>query len=251
MTLAGASAALLTDRYQLTMAESYLAQGVADDRVAFELFVRELPADRGYLIAAGLEQAVDYMRNLAFTDADLRYLRDSGTCTALLCERLSGERFDADLDAVPEGTAVHAMEPLLRVEGRRLICQLVESMVLNLINFSTLVASKAARVVEAAQGRPAVDFGFRRVDTRRGQCRGGARSERFGFLVAAAVDQLVPLVQIANAFGQRAPAPRRPGRGLASCARQFDEVCVLPRTCKTGREPIGKHHIPVAACECG
>jgi nicotinate phosphoribosyltransferase len=163
VTLYPSQAGLLTDRYQLTMAESYLAQGIADDPVAFELFVREMPRNRGYLVAAGLEQAVEYVQNLRFTEEELHYLRESGTCTSLLCERLSRQRFEADMDAVPEGTVVHALEPLIRVEGGRLTCQLVESMLLNLVNFETLIATKAARVVEAAAGRPAIDFGFRRA----------------------------------------------------------------------------------------
>jgi nicotinate phosphoribosyltransferase len=154
---------LLTDRYQLTMAASYLAQGTAADRVAFELFVRELPDDRGYLIAAGLETAVEYLRNLRFGERSLEYLERSGTCEAPLLAELRGIRFDGDLDAVPEGTVVHAAEPLLRVEGARLVCQLVESYLLNQVNFQTLIATKAARIVQAAAGRPVVDFGFRRA----------------------------------------------------------------------------------------
>ena len=118
---------LLTDRYQFTMADSYLAEGTADGRVAFELFVRELPPRRGFLIAAGLEQVVELLVGLRFGDESLRYLRSSGTASAALCERLATLRFDGDLHAVPEGTAVAAGEPLLRVEGSRLLCQLVES----------------------------------------------------------------------------------------------------------------------------
>jgi nicotinate phosphoribosyltransferase len=163
MSFLRATAGLLTDRYQLTMAESYLAQGIADEPVAYELFVRELPRERGYLVAAGLEQVVEYLTGLTFEPDDLAYLRESGTCTSLLCQRLSSIRFDGDLDAVAEGTVVHANEPLLRVEGGRLICQIVESMLLNLVNFETLVASKAARVISVAGGRPCVDFGYRRA----------------------------------------------------------------------------------------
>jgi nicotinate phosphoribosyltransferase len=136
---------LLTDRYQLTMAASYLAQGTASDRVAFELFVRELPRDRGYLVAAGLETAERYLRELHFDDSSLDYLERSG------------------LDAMPEGTVAHATEPLLRIEGPRLVCQLVESYLLNQVNFQTLIATKAARIVQAAAGRPVFDFGFRRA----------------------------------------------------------------------------------------
>jgi len=181
---------LLTDRYQLTMAASYLAQGTASDRVAFELFVRELPRDRGYLVAAGLETAERYLRELHFSDSSLDYLERSGTCAGPLLDELrelhfddssldylersgtcSGPlldelrrlRFDGDLDAMPEGTVAHATEPLLRIEGPRLVCQLVESYLLNQVNFQTLIATKAARIVQAAAGRPVFDFGFRRA----------------------------------------------------------------------------------------
>ena len=128
---------LLTDHYQLTMAASYLAQGTASDRVAFELFVRELPRDRGYLVAAGLETAERYLRELHFDDSSLDYLERSGTCSGPLLDELRGLRFDGDLDAMPEGTVAHATEPLLRIEGPRLVCQLVESYLLNQVNFQT------------------------------------------------------------------------------------------------------------------
>ncbi|MGZ4481998.1 MAG: nicotinate phosphoribosyltransferase [Gaiellales bacterium] len=154
---------LLTDEYQLAMADSYLAQGIADEPVAFELFVRGLPPGRGFLVAAGLERAVEYLAELQFRRPALDYLRRSDTCSPELCEHLVGLRFDGSLDAVPEGTVVFAGEPLLRVEGGRLACQLAESYLLNQVNFQTLIASKAARVVLAAAGRPVVDFGFRRA----------------------------------------------------------------------------------------
>jgi nicotinate phosphoribosyltransferase len=154
---------LLTDRYQLAMAASYLAQGRAQDRVAFELFVRELPEHRGYLIAAGLETAVRYLEGLHFDQRSLDYLERTRTCERPLLEELAGLRFEGDLDAMSEGTAAFAGEPLLRVEGPRLVCQLAESYLLNLTNFQTLIATKAARIVEAAAGRPVVDFGFRRA----------------------------------------------------------------------------------------
>ena len=154
---------LLTDRYQLSMAASYLAEGTADDRTAFELFVRELPRDRGYLVAAGLELALGHLTELRFAAGSLQYLAASGTCPPPLIEHLREFRFDGDVDAVAEGTAVFAGEPLVRVEGTRIACQLVESALLNLVNFQTLIATKAARIVGAAGGRPVVDFGFRRA----------------------------------------------------------------------------------------
>jgi nicotinate phosphoribosyltransferase len=154
---------LLVDQYQLTMADSYLSQGTADDHVAFELFVRELPHDRGYLIAAGLESVVAHLSELRFHEPALRYLERAEICSSRLVERLRSLRFDGDLDAVGEGTVVYAGEPLLRIEGRRMLCQLAESYLLNQVNFQTLIATQAARLVGAAAGRPVIDFGFRRA----------------------------------------------------------------------------------------
>ena len=154
---------LLTDRYQLAMSASYLAQGRAYDRVSFELFVRELPHDRGYLLTAGLETALRYLEDFRFGQDSLDYLERSRTCERPLLDALAGLRFEGDVDAMPEGTVAFATEPLLRIEGPRIACQLAESFLLNLVNFQTLIATKAARIVQAAAGRPVVDFGFRRA----------------------------------------------------------------------------------------
>jgi nicotinate phosphoribosyltransferase len=154
---------LLTDEYQLAMADSYLAQGKAEGEVAFELFVRALPQDRGFLVAAGLERVCDYLTSFRFGTEAIDYLRRSHTVSDPLLRHLAALRFGGNVDAVPEGTVVHAGEPLLRVEGGRLACQLAETFLLNQVNFQTLIATKAARIVGAAGGRPVVDFGFRRA----------------------------------------------------------------------------------------
>jgi len=156
-------AELLTDEYQLAMADSYLAQGKAAEPVAFELFVRVLPPNRGFLVAAGLERVVQYLTGFSFGEPALDYLRRSQTCGEALLEHLAGLHFTGDLDAVSEGTVVHAGEPLLRVEGGRLMCQLAETFLLNQVNFQTMIATKAGRIVVAADGRPVTDFGFRRA----------------------------------------------------------------------------------------
>jgi nicotinate phosphoribosyltransferase len=154
---------LLTDEYQLAMADSYLAQGKAEGKVAFELFVRALPQDRGFLVAAGLERVCDYLTSFRFGTEAIDYLRRSHTVSDPLLRHLAALRFEGNVDAVPEGTVVHAGEPLLRVEGGRLACQLAETFLLNQVNFQTLIATKASRIVAAAGGRPVVDFGFRRA----------------------------------------------------------------------------------------
>jgi nicotinate phosphoribosyltransferase len=154
---------LLTDEYQLAMAQSYIAQGIADDAVVFELSIRELPPQRGYIVVAGLARVVEYLSELAFGEPALEYLRSAGICSDEACRRLAQLRFDGDLDAIPEGTVAFAGEPLLRVSGSRIVCQIAESFLLNQVCFQTMVASKAVRMVQAAAGRPVVDFGFRRA----------------------------------------------------------------------------------------
>jgi nicotinate phosphoribosyltransferase len=161
--IAAAPNELLVDEYELAMADSYVAEGKDSEPVTFELFARELPPDRGYLVAAGLERAVEVLTDLRFGDDALDYLRRARICSPALLARLAEVEFTGALAAVPEGTVVHAREPILRIEGDLLTCQLVETLLLNQVNFQTLIATKASRIVTAAAGRPVVDFGFRRA----------------------------------------------------------------------------------------
>ena len=154
--------ALLTDLYQLTMMQAYLDRGM-DEPAVFELFVRKLPAQRNFLVAAGLEQALDFLESLAFTEPEIEWLARQGGFSAGLLERLRGFRFTGDVDALPEGTVFFADEPVLRVTAPLPQAQLVESRLLNIVHLQTLIASKAARIVLAAGGRQLVDFGMRRA----------------------------------------------------------------------------------------
>lgn len=157
--------ALATDLYELTMAAGYFQAG-RTGWASFELFVRELPPERSFLVAAGLEQAVHYLRRVHFTNAAIRWLRSLPALRRVgsgFFEYLRHFRFRGDLDAVPEGTIVFGGEPLLRVTAPLIEAQLVETYLLTTINFQTLVATKAARIVTAARGRPVVDFGSRRA----------------------------------------------------------------------------------------
>lgn len=156
------SSTLLTDLYQLTMLQAYFEQGMNDVAV-FEFFVRRLPPNRGFLVAAGLEQALEYLEDLRFTDDELDWVRQSGRFSADLADRLAGLRFTGDVHAMPEGTVFFADEPIVRVTAPLPEAQLVESRLINLLHFQTLIASKAARVVLAAPGRQLVDFGMRRA----------------------------------------------------------------------------------------
>ena len=153
---------LLTDQYELSMLDAYAAHGMAETAV-FELFVRKLPPERGFLMAAGLEQAVQFLESMRFTPDELAWLRASGTFSPAFLDSLSDLRFTGDVDAMPEGTVFFTDEPLLRVTAPLPQAQLVETRLINLLHFQTVIASKAARMVLAAPGKQLVDFGLRRA----------------------------------------------------------------------------------------
>jgi nicotinate phosphoribosyltransferase len=154
--------ALLTDLYQLTMMQAYFERGMNDTAV-FELFVRRLPATRSFLVAAGLEQTLDFLEQLRFDEWELEWLRKSGRFSHSFVDSLASLRFTGDVDAMPEGTVCFAGEPLLRVTAPLPEAQLVETRIINMVHFQTVVASKAARSVLVAPGKLLVDFGLRRA----------------------------------------------------------------------------------------
>lgn len=166
---AAATSALLTDLYQLTMAYGYWRSGKQRAEGVFHLFFRNHPFDGGFTVCCGLEQVVDYLRQITFTASDIEYLktlrgRDGKPLfNADFLEYLRGFKFSCDIDAVPEGTVVFPHEPLLRVSGSIIEAQLIETALLNIINFQTLVATKTARICLAAQGDDVVEFGLRRA----------------------------------------------------------------------------------------
>jgi len=154
--------ALLTDLYQLTMLQAYFDEGMADIAV-FEFFVRALPPGRNFLLAAGLEQVLCYLEQLRVTETELAWLRDHGGFSEPFLAALGALRFSGDVHALPEGTVFFVNEPMLRITAPIAQAQLVESRLLSLLHFSTLIASKAARSVLAAPGKLLVDFGMRRA----------------------------------------------------------------------------------------
>lgn len=157
-----ASSALLTDLYQLTMIEAYLDHGETRNAV-FEFFVRTLPPGRSFLVAAGLEQALDYLETLHFSPAEIDWLRDSGHFGKRLIDELASLRFTGEVHAMPEGTVFFANEPIIRVTAPLPEAQLVETRLINILHFQSLIASKAARMRLAAGGKPLIDFGLRRA----------------------------------------------------------------------------------------
>ncbi len=167
--LYGQSLALLTDLYQLTMAYGYWKTNKINQEAVFTLFFRKPPFNSGYTVAAGLGTALEYIQDLHFTESDLNYLATlTGNDGQPLFEQafldyLSNLSFDCDIDAVPEGTIVFPHEPLLRVQGSLLQCQLLETALLNIINFQSLIATKSARICFATQGDPVLEFGLRRA----------------------------------------------------------------------------------------
>src|SRR3954471_19248241 len=163
------SLALLTDLYQLTMAYGYWKLGVAEREAVFNLTFRKQPFNSGFSIACGLHAAIDYLSSARFTEDDCAYLL---TITGndgrplfepAFCDYLRKMRFECDVDAIPEGTAVFPHEPLVRVKGPILQAQIIETPLLNLVNFQTLIATKAARICHATGGEPVLEFGLRRA----------------------------------------------------------------------------------------
>lgn len=153
---------LLTDLYQLNMCQAYLDHGETGVAV-FEFFVRRLPPHRGFLIAAGLEQALDHLAQWRFSSAEIEWLASTRRFTPALLDYLAGFRFTGDVHAVPEGRVVFASEPILRVTAPLPQAQLAETRLINILHFQSLIASKAARIVLAAPGKLLVDFGLRRA----------------------------------------------------------------------------------------
>lgn len=153
---------MLTDFYEITMANGYFKNGFKDTIAYFDMFYRVIPDEGGFVIAAGLEQLVNYLKNLSFSNEDIDYLRGRGFGEEFL-NYLSDFKFTCDVWAVPEGTPVFPYEPIVKVKGPIIQAQFIETMVLICINHQSLIATKANRVVRAAQGRTVMEFGSRRA----------------------------------------------------------------------------------------
>lgn len=151
---------LLTDLYELNMVQAYLDEGENKEAV-FEFFVRRLPPRRGFLLAAGLEDALAYLETLRFSDADIAWLKSTGRFRQNLLDYLRDFRFTGDVHAIPEGSVCFPSEPLLRITAPLMQAQIVETRLINILHFQTLIASKAARMVLAAPGKNLADFGLR------------------------------------------------------------------------------------------
>ena len=159
----GRNLALLTDLYELTMMQGYYETGAYKKQVVFDLFYRKNPSGNGYAIVAGLQQAIEYINDLRFTEEEIAYLEGLHLFSKTFIEYLKDFRFTGEIYAIPEGTVVFSREPLMRIKAPIIEAQLVETALLNIVNHQSLIATKASRVVHAAQGDPVMEFGLRRA----------------------------------------------------------------------------------------
>ena len=154
---------MLTDFYELTMANGYFETGIAEDIAYFDMFFRKTPDGGGFAIMAGLEQAIEYLSNLRFSDRDIEFLENKKIFSKAFLEYLKEFKFTCDVWAVPEGTPIFPGEPIISVKGPVIQAQFIETMLLLLINHQSLIATKANRIVRAAKGRGIMEFGTRRA----------------------------------------------------------------------------------------
>lgn len=154
---------MLTDLYQLTMMNGYYKSGISEDTLVFDVFFRKNPSSGGYTIACGIEQVIDYIESIGFSEEDISYLRSLNLFGDDFLKYLEGFKFTGEIYAVKEGTIMFPNEPILRVKAKAIEAQLVETTILNIINFQSLIATKASRVCMSAAGDPVMEFGLRRA----------------------------------------------------------------------------------------
>ena len=154
---------MLTDFYEITMANGYFETGMADNIAYFDMFFRRVPDGGGYAIMAGVEQVIEYLKNLKFTEEDIEFLRKKNLFCDEFLDYLANFKFTCDVWAVPEGTPIFPHEPILTVRGPVIQAQFIETMILLTINHQSLIATKASRIARAAMGRPVMEFGTRRA----------------------------------------------------------------------------------------
>jgi nicotinate phosphoribosyltransferase len=177
----GERLALLTDLYQLTMAACYFEQKMQGE-ATFSLFIRKYPAQRSYFVAAGLAEILPYLETLRFTDDDLSYLAATGLFQSRFLDFLKGLSFTGEVWALPEGSIFFEDEPILEVSASVIEAQLVETFIINAISLQTMIATKASRVIQAAGGRPLVDFSLRRTQGRDAGLKVARASYLTGFI---------------------------------------------------------------------
>lgn len=168
----GMNLTMLTDFYELTMSNGYFEHGLKDKIVCFDMFFRRVPDNGGYALMMGLEQLIDYIKNLRFDDEDIEYLRGRNIFSEKFLEYLKNFEFSSDVWAIEEGTPIFPHEPIVKVIGPAIEVQFIETMVLLTINHQCLIGTKTNRIVKAAKGRPVMEFGSRRAQGPNGAIEG-------------------------------------------------------------------------------
>lgn len=253
---------MLTDFYELTMANGYLEHGLKDKVAYFDMFFRKIPDQGGFAIMAGLEQMIQYMKNLVFTERDIEYLKSKKIFSEAFLDYLKNFKFTCDVWAVPEGTPIFPGEPIVKVRGPVIEAQFVETMILVTVNHQSLIATKAHRIVSAAQGRAVMEFGSRRAQGYDGAVL-GARAAYIGGCVGTACtmtdrDFNIPaLGTMAHSWVQMFPNELE---AFKAYARTYPDECTLlvdtydvlktgvPNAIKTFQEelvPLGKRPVGI------
>ena len=220
---------LLTDFYELTMANGYLANGYENTIAYFDMFFRKVPNQGGFALMAGVQQVVDYLKGLTFTEEDIDYLRSTGIFNERFLEYLRSFAFACDIWAIPEGTPIFPGEPIVTVRGPVIQAQLIETMILLTINHQSLIATKANRIVRAAEGRAVMEFGSRRAQGPDGAVY-GARAAYIGGCVGTACTicdreyQIPALGTMAHSWVQLFDSELDAFRAYA---REYPSACML------------------------
>ncbi|RJX33412.1 MAG: nicotinate phosphoribosyltransferase [Desulfarculus sp.] len=250
----GGSQALHTDFYQITMAAAYHGQGM-NDEATFSLFARKLPEQRGFMVAAGLDDALSYLESFCFQPAEIEYLASLKRFSDQFLASLSGLRFRGQVWALPEGTVFFADEPVLEVTAPLIEAQLVETRLIQIINLHTTLASKAARCTLAAQGRTCVDFSLRRTQGLEAGWAAARSSAIAGFLGTSNVEAsrrlgTVPVGTMAHAFVEAYGDERKAFRAFADTFPQhtvllvdtYDSVAGLHRAVEVAAQLKAQGH---------
>ncbi len=224
-----ANLSMLADFYEFTMANGYLENNMADKIAYFDMFFRSVPDGGGFAIMAGLEQLIDYLKNLHFTEEDIEYFKSKEMFSSEFLDYLRNFKFQCDVWAIPEGTPIFPQEPLVIVRGPVIQAQLIETMVLLTINHQSLIATKANRITRAAEGRAVMEFGSRRAQGADGATL-GARAAYIGGCIGTANtisdrDFNIPaLGTMAHSWVQMFPTEYD---AFAAYARTYPDNCVL------------------------
>ncbi len=249
---------MLVDFYELTMANGYLKHGYKDKIACFDMFFRKVPDGGGFAIAAGLEQLIEYLNNLKFDESDIEYLRAKNIFSEEFLDYLKNFKFECDVWAIKEGTPIFPHEPIVKVIGPVMQAQFVETMILLTVNHQSLIATKANRIVRAADGRPVMEFGSRRAQGVYGAIYGARAAYIAGCsgtacAISDKIDKIPALGTMAHSWIQLFPTELEAFRAYANtypdgCTLLIDTYNVLksglPNAIKVFKELKEKGHKP-------